>query len=140
MEVDSHKGHQTTAREAEEAVKSWQLQLDSLVGLVFPKGIEDEMDIQRNETTGGVNRELHEANEELDAARGRVRASRPLTAQIAIKRQGITKKEGQVAANEQKARDQAEVVASLEKSLEEALEQSGLLPETIRGQKAKLNQ
>ena len=140
MEVDTHKGHQARAKLAEEQVKKWQEILDKMVEAIFPDGVEDSMDIQRHVAAGPAHLSLHEAWEELEAARSLVRSSRPMGAQIGIKRRAITTTEGKLAANEQKVRDQGAVVASLEKSLQDAKDQEAELLETVRNQHTKLAQ
>ena len=137
MEVDTHKTHQAAAREAEESVQEWQALLDPLVKKTFPDGTADEQALQQSDATGGVYRKLLEARAARDAARERVRDSRPLAGQIALKRKGLSKTEGQIAANQQKADDLGKTAEELQKSLDEVLQQQSAVLETTRGQQAR---
>ena len=137
MEGDSHKAHQAQAKRAEEKVKFWTDLLARMVAEVFPDGVSDNR-VERDQTTGPTHRKVHEANEELVEARRLVRSSRPLGAQIGNKRRDIATTEGKLAANEQRVRDQAAVVASLEQALKDAKDHEAELLETVRNQHERL--
>ena len=137
MEVDTHKTHQAAAREAEESVQEWQAMLDPLVKKTFPDGTADEQALQQSDATGGVYRKLLEARAARDAARERVRDSRPLAGQIALKRKGLSKLEGQIAANQQKGIDLGKAAEEMQKRMEEFLQQQSAVVETTRGQQAR---